>query len=384
MILKKILFLIIAICITLWFSWPTLIPKPPVAPVTVYQPQSLKIDEVTALKSNMQSDSTRDKLPKLENIPDPKKAHYIVACEDKQYPQDFETKLQKNFDEVHQLLKGSQVADEQYASIVFSTNDDPLKTLESLNTFLAKRPSHTHGQFLVMNLCTNLKYHCSKQLVNNALKSDISNGMMWLYLAIFHLNNNDQKSAIEALYQATDSNKFNDHFGEEAQLFFNIFHNNSEMPEAFSLLAAFGVSASMSFPSLTPVFDLCGKSLSNPDLAELCVFLGKRMAQGANSVLSHKLGLAIQKIGLQAQGRDDEVRSSEHNIKKSKANYQNKASMQAQNLMMHDAQLALSSMNTLAENGEIAASEQLLKDAIAFSQSPDYHPCDVTNAPPKP
>ena len=192
-------------------------------------------------------------------------------------------------------LADAEGNEQQLLFTLFSPAGDDEKSKQLVDYIESGNPSGS--EIVALNAiasCTNAaETHCDEKFLNQVVKYDSQNGVMWFYQALAYLRLGNQQAAMAAIAEVPKSPFFNARMGEEALLYAEAL-NQSEH-DKFSINAFAGFQQAMTrVPFFSGLTNWCKNETNEMAIANACLTIGRELSERSTLTIDNMIGFSLQ------------------------------------------------------------------------------------------
>ncbi|RLV60154.1 hypothetical protein D5018_08450 [Parashewanella curva] len=251
------------------------------------------------------------------------------------------------------------------------------ETIEKLRALIKDSPDNKYLNYQLLSMCVIDKEHqCSTSVIDFSIENDKQNAAVWILKAQYELNNNHSKKLEEAIIEAANAALIDTYWGESYGVFDSAIEQVGVPNSLQSKMAAIGMVAALPMSPYHKLIQYCKNlKLSQAEMIESCLLLGKQLSYGKATLLENYMGYALQ----------EHVHKRFNNTKRLDELKQEKQRLTETMNLFQDATsyLFLSNNRTSEwmlkqkEVGELEAATYIVEEAIRLSADPNFDPCKV-------
>ncbi|MDT0602364.1 hypothetical protein [Thalassotalea castellviae] len=289
-----------------------------------------------------------------------------------------ETTKKEHFVNYLDNLKASNKVTDKLALLFHSPIDETKSKLQDYAALHEESPLNKLIYKEILELC-NKNFDekiCNDELFNKAKLIDNDNAMFWHNIATIKLKNNKIDEAVLALKEANKKLEYSNYYYEKFEFIDSILKEQSNLnfSERFSVASI--VNGASYISSLTAIVEFCKNNFfTDTNITDTCYQTSLHLENQSKNYLPYFIALELQKIYHEYYENIHMIDEVTTKITTRQNLLRNKNNQKAQSLIFFDETLASDWLKLSRDKGEIIAAEQLMKDAILYSKSPDYNPC---------
>ncbi len=273
-------------------------------------------------------------------------------------------------------LKQSATMESQIAHALITASDDRKKSVEKLKMLNSEYPDNTLLSYDLLLSCTDSESLCERSVIDDGVALESHNGAVWLLSALYELNNNNIERATEALLEASSAPVYDEYWGEHFSLFELAFSQTGTGNDLPTQVAAMSYISSAPLPGYGVLVEFCKNTeLSRADILDACLRTGERLSNAKGTLITHAIGLALQKAIYRKYSDDAQV-SRISNMRKEFDRIRN-LSNKANSLVWQSSQRTTYWIQQIKDFGEVGATEYIVDNAIRLSSDPNFDPCEI-------
>ncbi len=310
---------------------------------------------------------------------------HISECDNPANPDDlisnkyFDEKmieLTNNTEKLTQVLEQSETMESQIAYALITGSKDEKSMSDKFKTLNNQYPENKLLSYDLLSSCLLTDSLCERSVIDDGLALDNQNGAVWLLSALYELNNNNIERATEALLEASSAPTYDEYWGEHFSLFELALSQTGAGNELPAQIASMSYIGSIPLPSFGTLVDFCKKTeLTRADILDACLRTGERLANANGTMISHLIGLSLQKAVYKKYNDDAQV-SQVSNMRK-EFDKTISLSIKANSLVWQSSQRTSDWIQQIKDFGEVGATEYIVDEAILLSSDPNFDPCEI-------
>lgn len=304
---------------------------------------------------------------------------------DEQTEEDFNKQLETTFTEqgTTEVRKMSAITGflgniEKMRSGNLDTEELSRIQIDKLRQLTKKYPSDKLINYHFLNACAaNIdNVNCSEDNLKRAIKVDNSNGFIWGIIANIYLSKSNIEKAIDALERSASAPLFEDFRSQRISLFTNALRQSGIL-KIQALMTAIGFDAAIALNGITEIIQFCNQNdgKTREDIAQVCLNYGKRLERDGGTMLSHGIGLSLQKIVHKLL--NDDVSLNKVEIKRNNFNKALSEVYTDPDLFTYDESFQDYWLLTMQNYNELETMRILKKEATRLTSDPNYTPCPI-------
>ncbi len=312
-------------------------------------------------------------------------SNHISECDKPANPNDlisnkyFDEKmieLTNNTEKLTQVLEQLETMESQIAHALITGSEDEKSMSDKFKALNGEYPDNPLLSYDLLSSCLLTDSLCERSVIDDGIALDSQNGAVWLLSALYEFNNNNIERATEALLEASSAPTYDEYWGEHFSLFELALSQTGAGNELPAQIASMSYVGSIPLPSFGVLVDFCKNTeLTRADLLDACLRVGERLANAKGTMISHLIGLALQKAVYKKYNDDAQV-SRVSNMRK-EFDKTMKLSNKANNLVWQSSQRTSDWIQQIKDFGEVGATEYIVNEAIQLSAIPNFDPCEV-------
>ena len=275
-------------------------------------------------------------------------------------------------------LKTSDKVTDKLALLFHSPFEQTKSNLQDYATLHKESPLNKLIYKEILELC-NKNFDekiCNEELFNKAKLIDNDNAMFWHNIATIKIKNNQIEEAVLALEEANKKVEYSNYYYEKFEFIDNSLKEHSNLNFSERYTVASGIIGAGYISSLGTIVEFCKNNFfTDTNITDTCYQTSLHLENQSKNYLPYFIALELQKIYHEYYENIHMIDEVTTKITTRQNLLRNKNNQKAQSLIFFDETLASDWLKLSRDKGEIIAAEQLMKDAILYSKSPDYNPC---------
>ncbi len=286
------------------------------------------------------------------------------------------TELTNNTEKLSQVLEQLETMESQVAHALITGSEDEKSMSDKFKALNNQYPENKLLSYDLLSSCLLADSLCERSVIDNGLALDNQNGAVWFLSALYELHNNNIEQAKEALLEASSAPTYDEYWGEHFSLFELALSQTGAGNELPAQIASLNYVGSIPLPSFGVLVDFCKNTdLTRADLLDACLRMGVRLTNAKGTMISHLIGLALQKDVFKKYNDDAQV--SRISNEKKGFDRTMSLSLKANNLVWQSSQRTSEWIQQIKDFGDVRASEYIVDEAIRLSSDPNFDPCEV-------
>lgn len=235
-----------------------------------------------------------------------KQSNYIAVCEEPTEPED--VVLANDSERLLPLLKQNIDMESDISIVLISKGKDEKELLNSLKTLNDKYPESKLISYDLLSHCTSLEEPCDRSIIESGISLDYQNGAIWLLAALYEIKNNKFIAAINALEEAVNAPFYEEYWGEHITVLESALLKAGAGDDLPAKIASVKYASAVPLPNFGILAKFCSNiNLNNEEIMLSCLSAGEKLAQGESTLLTHLIGLAIQRYSLEKLNMKDQL-----------------------------------------------------------------------------
>ncbi|MCW3173127.1 hypothetical protein [Shewanella subflava] len=274
-------------------------------------------------------------------------------------------------------IKQQQTQQSRIASAFINKNKSIETDIENFDMLSKTYPSNKLIAFNLMLHCNNSTANvCDDQMMQRSLDTDTENGALWLQMALYQLKADNIERAQLSLMQFIQSQGYNEYSGDffsTIDLALKAAGANDDLSLKIALL---GIAATRYQTNFAPLIKLCRKTdTDNAALLNICLQTSERLIESKGGLLTHQMGLSIQKSMLEKYG-DSEGIANNSSAQKAFDTFNEEANI-AMNMVLRSRKRTGDWLSLNIDYGELAALEYMIDQAKQLSANNQQDLCAI-------
>lgn len=299
---------------------------------------------------------------------------FIISCESSKTYEEHLNEFKNNAQNHLKSFKDSTVKEHKLAYILSNTNAKELSRVESLKKFVDEFPQSKLGNWMLLTACGALESNrCDDSLELDAITENGDNAALWFNIANLRAKRNDIEGVVGAIQEGLTAPHYNEYWSEQVALVENVLQDTTPLSYIERVIGAMEVAGGGIWHA--DVLDFCREHSNRVDIAEACLGLGEKLAKTSKTIILKIFGLAIQDSFYKAHNNDSELVALREQTDKLNEWLTGKSWAKANKLKLYDENLTRGWIEKVKSEGELAASEYVIEEALRLSRDNNYNPC---------